>query len=111
MRPSAPPLLFWKVSASTTCSRVALPILTRTRPMGRALSSLIGGMVPGAGGAAAPAAGAPGVAGEPGGRMLAPAADGARKAGAPPAVGGRNAGAEAPGGRSAGAAAPGARAT
>src|SRR3954469_18238748 len=44
MRPSAPPLLFWKVSASTTCSRLTLPILVRTRPIGRPWSWSIGGM-------------------------------------------------------------------
>src|SRR5438552_986555 len=58
MRPRAPPLLFWKVRASTTCSRVTLPILVSTRPMGRPLSSLMAGMPPelvGAAGAAAPA--------------------------------------------------------
>jgi hypothetical protein len=52
MRPSAPPLLFWKVRASTTCSRVTLPILVSTRPIGRPWSWSIGGMF-------APAAGAP----------------------------------------------------
>ena len=46
MRPSAPPLLFWKVRASTTCSRVTLPILVSTRPIGRPLSSLMGGKPP-----------------------------------------------------------------
>src|SRR5687768_6744716 len=45
MRPSAPPLLFWKVRASTTCSRVTLPILVSTRPIGRPWSWSMGGML------------------------------------------------------------------
>src|SRR5882757_8931085 len=45
MRPIAPPLLFWNVSASTTCSRVTLPILVSTRPIGRPWSWSIGGML------------------------------------------------------------------
>src|SRR5688572_15802848 len=63
MRPSAPPLLFWNVRASTTCSRVTLPILVSTRPIGRPCSWSMGGKVlavapppetPGAAGLAAP---------------------------------------------------------
>src|SRR4051794_26573045 len=46
IRPIAPPLLFWKVSASTTCSRVTLPILVSTRPIGRPWSWSMGGMPP-----------------------------------------------------------------
>src|SRR4051812_28429011 len=46
IRPSAPPLLFWNVSASTTCSRVTFPILVSTRPIGRPWSWSIGGMPP-----------------------------------------------------------------
>src|SRR4051812_27761351 len=65
IRPSAPPLLFWKVSASTTCSRVTLAILVSTRPIGRPCSWSIGGMAliveVGAAGAGVPPAGsAPG---------------------------------------------------
>src|SRR3954452_4954313 len=44
MRPSAPPLLFWNVSASTTCSRVTFPIFVSTRPIGRPWSWSIGGI-------------------------------------------------------------------
>src|SRR5688572_10453400 len=46
MRPSAPPLLFWNVRASTTCSRETLPIFVSTRPIGRPWSWSIGGIVP-----------------------------------------------------------------
>src|SRR4051812_44841832 len=46
MRPSAPPLLFWNVNASTTCSRLTLPIFVRTRPIGRPWSWSIGGIPP-----------------------------------------------------------------
>src|SRR5215208_1630504 len=58
MRPMAPPLRFWKSRASTTCSRVTLPILVKMRPIGRPLSSLIAG---GAAGAWAPPPLTPGV--------------------------------------------------
>src|SRR3982751_5851719 len=58
IRPSAPPLLFWKVRASTTCSRVTRPILVSTRPIGRPWSWSIGGIVV----AAPPAVGAAGAA-------------------------------------------------
>src|SRR5688572_30662288 len=44
IRPSAPPLRFWKSSASTTCSRLTLPIFVSTRPIGRPWSWSIGGM-------------------------------------------------------------------
>src|SRR5436309_1778574 len=50
----APPLLFWKVRASTTCSRVTLPILVRTRPIGRPWSWSMGGMPPAGPGEAPP---------------------------------------------------------
>src|SRR6185437_16556715 len=96
MRPSAPPLRFWKSRASTTCSRVTLPILVSTRPIGRPLSSAIGTVPwpspPVADGAAPP--GAPGAAGlAPGAAGLAPGTGPAGRggtllAGIPPAVGG-----------------------
>src|SRR5438045_4412562 len=55
IRPSAPPLLFWNVSASTTCSRVTLPILVSTRPIGRPWSCSMEGIPPApAGGGTAP---------------------------------------------------------
>src|SRR4051794_29260321 len=94
MRPSAPPLLFWNVSASTTCSRVTLFILVNTRPIGRPWSWSIGGMPaaaplegagegvpapapPVVGGLAPPAGGAP--AGlRPGDGFRPPGADGGR---------------------------------
>src|SRR3954453_8137181 len=100
MRPSAPPLLFWKLRASTTCSRVTLPILVRMRPSGRPLSSstetgpagAVGAwrvpgvtiFAPGAGAAGAGAAPAPvGAAGLP-----LPPGETTLFAGCPPAVGG-----------------------
>src|SRR5687767_14681203 len=101
MRPSAPPLLFWNVRASTTCSRVTFPIFVRTRPIGRPWSWSTGGMavcppplVPGAGGVVVPPAGrfvfgapgAPGVAGL--GGAAAAGRGGTLFAGTPPAVGG-----------------------
>src|SRR5687768_17455376 len=60
MRPSAPPLLFWNVRASTTCSRVTLPIFVSTRPIGRPWSWSMAGMAvapPPAVGEAVPPAG------------------------------------------------------
>src|SRR5271170_7838381 len=67
MRPRAPPLRFWKSKASATCSRLTLPILVSTRPMGRFSSSLIGGIA-GADGdpASGPEPGVPAAAPEPG---------------------------------------------
>src|SRR3954467_8265498 len=107
MRPSAPPLLFWKVRASTTCSRVTLPILVRTRPIGRPLSSLIGGMAPGTLGTAPPPLTPP--AGPAGGRA-APGVAAAAAPFGPTAPGGRAAG--VPAGRTPGAAGvPAGRAT
>src|SRR5438270_9558427 len=66
MRPRAPPLRFWKSRASTTCSRVTLPILVSTRPIGRPLSSAMLS----AGAAASPPAA--GLAPAPGEAVLAP---------------------------------------
>src|SRR5687767_13669207 len=101
MRPSAPPLLFWNVRASTTCSRVTFPIFVRTRPIGRPWSWSTGGMavcppplVPGAGGVDVPPAGrfvfgAPGALGVAGlGGAAAAGRGGTLFAGTPPAVGG-----------------------
>ena len=42
--PSAPPFCFWKLRASTTCSRLTRPILFSTRPSGRPLSWSTGGI-------------------------------------------------------------------
>src|SRR6478735_4079904 len=82
MRPMAPPLRFWKSSASTTCSRETFPSLVRMRPMGRPLSSAIWGVPPAAPAAveAAPAA-APPPGLEPGAGAPAAGAPGARAAG------------------------------
>src|SRR4051812_11480862 len=96
MRPRAPPLLFWKVRASTTCSRVTLFILVSTRPIGRPWSWSIGGMPvaappagagegvppppPVVGGFAPPAGGAPpALAGLRPGDGFSPPADGGRR--------------------------------
>src|SRR4051794_15123923 len=103
MRPSAPPLLFWNVSASTTCSRVTLPILVSTRPIGRPWSWSMAGMAVDAAGAA-PAAdgidlppvgiipglapGMPGLAGGIPGLEAGAGATGTLLAGIPAAVGG-----------------------
>src|SRR5919107_1347739 len=74
MRPSAPPLLFWNVSASTTCSRVTLFILVRTRPIGRPWSWSIGGMA-----VAPPPDGAGAGVPPPAGGLAAPPAEGGRR--------------------------------
>src|SRR6476661_1344503 len=72
IRPRAPPLRFWKSRASTTCSRLTLPIFVSTRPIGRPWSWSIGGIpVPepsplvggAAGGRAAPLPAAAGLVG------------------------------------------------
>src|SRR5690242_14346723 len=84
MRPRAPPLLFWKVRASTTCSRVTLPILVSTRPIGRPFSSLIAGRptAPAGAGAAAEAPPPPVEPGD-GGRAVGAAAGAAGRAAGP----------------------------
>src|SRR5687768_3422632 len=98
MRPSAPPLLFWNVRASTTCSRVTLPIFVSTRPIGRPWSWSIGGMVlpapppvgaPPAGGLAAPGRFELGLA--PPGAAPPPGRGGTMFAGRPAPVGGAEA--------------------
>src|SRR5689334_19444647 len=99
MRPMAPPLRFWKSRASTTCSRVTLPILVRMRPMGRPFSSsILGGPAVAAAAAPGAAPAAPAAPGPPGAAGLAPAWTGAGpgpRPAAPPDVpaGGRDPGA------------------
>src|SRR2546423_1010485 len=89
IRPRAPPLDFWNVRASTTCSRVTLPILVKTRPMGRPWSWSMGGMpVAGAGAVPGPPAEAGGLAE---GVVGPPGRTGTLFAGMPPAVGGPDA--------------------
>src|SRR5689334_20941267 len=96
MRPSAPPLLFWKVSASTTCSRVTLPILVSTRPIGRPWSWSMAGIAVAVAGAAPAADGIdlppvgiiPGLAAGMPGRAPGAGATGTLLAGIPAAVGG-----------------------
>src|SRR5687767_790984 len=88
MRPSAPLLLFWNVRASTSWSRLILPIFVRMRPIGRPWSWSIGGMpgVP----VVAPAAGAapPDVPGGLAAVAPLPAPAWARSAGWPVRLGG-----------------------